>query len=184
MSTPATGYRRLGILFGFGTDANEQNLEKAAQGTAAAGIEDARSNERTPPQRNGRHRSPHRTPGGSPSQMAEKYLHAVSCRGDLDAVKHCLEHAHPCVDGARTRGRTALWEASARGHAAVCAALLDAGASADAEDWSGAGPLVVAARRGRTRAVAAFVQRGHASSTALEAAALKGHDDVVALLRR
>ena len=91
--------------------------------------------------------------------MAEKYLHAVSCRGDLDAVKHCLEHAHPAVDGARTRGRTALWEAAARGHAAVCAALLDAGASADAEDWSGASPLVVAARRGRHRAA---VRWGHA----------------------
>ena len=116
--------------------------------------------------------------------MAEKYLHAVSCRGDLDAVKHCLEHAHPAVDGARTRGRTALWEAAARGHAAVCAALLDAGASADAEDWSGSGPLVVAARRGRHRAVAAFVARGHAPATALEAAALKGHDDVVQQLLR
>ena len=84
--------------------------------------------------------------------MAEKYLHAVSCRGDLDAVKHCLEHAHPAVDGARTRGRTALWEAAARGHAAVCAALLDAGASPDAEDWSGAGPrgcVCGVARRGR-----------------------------------
>jgi hypothetical protein len=118
------------------------------------------------------------------ARMAEKYLHAVACRGDLDAVKHCLEHAHPCVDGARTRGRTALWEAAARGHAAVCAALLDAGASPDAEDWSGSSPLVVAARRGRTRAVAAFVSRGHASSTALEAASLKGHDDVVQQLLR
>ena len=116
--------------------------------------------------------------------MAEKYLHAVACRGDLDAVRHCLEHAHPNVDGARTRGRTALWEASARGHAAGCAALRDAGASPDAEDWSGSSPLVVAARRGRNRAVAAFVQRGHASSTALEAASLKGHDDVVQQLLR
>ena len=48
--------------------------------------------------------------------MAEKYLHAVSCRGDLDAVRHCLSHANPAVDGARTRGRTARWEAAARGH--------------------------------------------------------------------
>ena len=99
--------------------------------------------------------------------MAEKYLHAVACRGDLDAVKHCLEHAHPAVDGARTRGRTALWEAAARGHAAVCAALLDAGASADAEDWSGAGPLVVAAASHRKLGAIAVAGVASAASRGL-----------------
>ena len=73
--------------------------------------------------------------------------------------RQALSGTRPSDCGRRAdRGRTALWEASARGHAAVCAALLDAGASPDAEDWSGSSPLVVAARRGRTRAVAAFVR--------------------------
>lgn len=116
--------------------------------------------------------------------MAEKYLRAVACRGDLEAVTHCLANARPAVDGARTRGRTALWEAAARGHAAVCAALIAAGASPAAEDWSGATPLQVAARRGRGRAVAAFVAHGCATSKALEAAAVKGHDDIVHQLIR
>ena len=54
----------------------------------------------------------------------------------------------------------------------------------DAEGLERRGALSGGGGRGRTRAVAAFVQRGHASSTALEAASLKGHDDVVQQLLR
>jgi hypothetical protein len=80
-------------------------------------------------------------PGAQPTLLA-------AASGDDDdpaGVQLLLKHKAK-VDARDARGRTALLEALAAGHAAVAQALLDAGASVDAADDEGRTALLEAAR--------------------------------------
>ena len=77
----------------------------------------------------------------------EKYLYESATAGDLDAVKLCLKTIAD-VDGPSACGRTALWMAASRGHAAVCGHLLRAGARPGWRDGGGRLPIEAAATRG------------------------------------
>ncbi len=86
--------------------------------------------------------------GGQPALLAA----AGSDEDDPAGVLLLLRHkAKPNARDAR--GRSALHEAAAAGHAAICQALLEAGAEVDARDGEGRTPLLEAARSGALAAL-------------------------------
>lgn len=86
--------------------------------------------------------------GGQPALLAA----AGSEEDDPAGVQLLLRHkAKPNTRDAR--GRSALHEAAAVGHAGICRALLDAGADVDARDGEGRTPLLDAARAGAPAAL-------------------------------
>lgn len=81
--------------------------------------------------------------GGQPALLAA----AGSDEDDPAGVLLLLRHKAK-VNARDARGRSALHEAAAAGHAAICQALLEAGADADPRDGEGRTPLLDAARSG------------------------------------
>lgn len=81
-------------------------------------------------------------------------------------------------------GATPLHEAAIKGHAAVAAVLLDAGADLQAKDAAGSTPLDEALRYRHTRVVELFMDRGARMEAPeqLKQAVLRGQADLVALL--
>ena len=121
--------------------------------------------------------------------------------GHEGVVRLLLAHAATDVNQAMTTdGATSLFMACQKGYEGVVRLLLEKGA-----DWTvgmrdnGWSPLFVASWAGKAAVVAELLERQAADpatattsehldipagSTALSVAELKGHDDVVALLRR
>ena len=128
-------------------------------------------------------------------------LFQAATKGFVEVVRFLVEEGKADVDKARTDvGATPLFIAAQQGHTEVVKLLLDKGA-----DWTvgmrdnGWSPLFVASWAGKAAVVAELLERQAAApatattsehlgipagATALSVAELKGHDDVVALLRR
>ena len=81
--------------------------------------------------------------GGQPALLAA----AGSEEDDAAGVQLLLRHKAR-ANARDARGRSALHDAAAAGHAGVCRALLDAGADVEARDGEGRTPLLDAARAG------------------------------------
>ena len=125
-------------------------------------------------------------------------LFMAAAKGRLDEM-HALVGAGASVNHAAEDGRSALFTAAQFGHVEVVRALVGAGADPStcmtSNGWS---PLFVAAWSGHAAVVAELLQHSAdrsaattqdddeipAGSTALSVAQLKGHQDVVELLRR
>ena len=90
--------------------------------------------------------------GGQPALLAA----AGSEDDDAAGVQLLLRHKAR-VDARDARGRSALHEAAAAGHAGICAVLLDAGADARGRDGEGRTPLLDAARAGSADALEALL---------------------------
>jgi len=90
------------------------------------------------------------------------HLRAAASSGDVHFIRAFLRDRDAfdlalCVDDAEDDGCTALWHASARGHADAVAELIAHGASTEKARHGGATPLIVASRRGHLGAVRALV---------------------------
>jgi ankyrin repeat protein len=86
--------------------------------------------------------------GGQPALLAA----AGSEEDDAAGVQLLLRHKAK-ANARDARGRSALHEAAAAGHAGICQALLDAGADVEARDGEGRTPLLDAARTGAAEAL-------------------------------
>ena len=89
-------------------------------------------------------------------------LRAAASAGDVHFIRAFLRDRDAfdlarCVNDAEDDGCTALWHASARGHADAVAELIAHGASTEKARHGGATPLIVASRRGHLGAVRALV---------------------------
>ena len=89
-------------------------------------------------------------------------LRAAASSGDVHFIRAFLRDRDAfdlarCVNDAEDDGCTALWHASARGHADAVAELIAHGASTEKARHGGATPLIVASRRGHLGAVRALV---------------------------
>ena len=90
------------------------------------------------------------------------HLRAAAAAGDVHFIRAFLRDRDAfdlarCVNDAEDDGCTALWHASARGHADAVAELIAHGASTEKARHGGATPLIVASRRGHLGAVRALV---------------------------
>ena len=90
------------------------------------------------------------------------HLRAAASAGDVHFIRAFLRDRDAfdlarCVNDAEDDGCTALWHASARGHADAVAELIAHGASTEKARHGGATPLIVASRRGHLGAVRALV---------------------------
>ena len=102
--------------------------------------------------------------GGQPALLAA----AGSDEDDPAGVLLLLRHKAK-ANARDARGRSALHEAAAAGHAAICQALLEAGADVDARDGEGRTPLLDAARSGALPALEVLLAAG-ADACACDAA--------------
>ena len=93
--------------------------------------------------------------GGQPALLAA----AGSDEDDPAGVLLLLRHKAK-INARDARGRSALHEAAAAGHAAICQVLLEAGADADPRDGEGRTPLLEAARSGAQAALEVLLAAG------------------------
>lgn len=121
---------------------------------------------------------------GVTSLMASAYVGAGHLVEDL--IRRGAD-----LDARDANGYTALMYAANGGHDEIVAALVGAGADVDARDREGSTPLMFAAQQGNLRAVKrllgahadATARRVGDGLTALDFAAMNGHDRVAAILR-
>ena len=114
--------------------------------------------------------------------------------GKIEALQFILQHKDKIVniEARGAGGGTALHVAAIKGHADVIELLLTNGADINAESETGATPLVLAAENGKIEALQFILQhkdktvdieaKGAGGGTALHAAAIGGHVDVIELL--
>lgn len=129
------------------------------------------------------------------SRADYSHLRAASRDGDVHFIRSFLRERDPydltsCIEDAETDGCTALWFASAHGHADAVAELLAHNANTEKARDGGATPLIVAAREGHLECVKALVIANAdlgascpgEGRTPMHLAAHRGHADICALL--
>lgn len=98
-------------------------------------------------------------------EVSNERLVQFAAQGDRTVVDLLLA-AGASVNGADARSRsTALHNASARGHLALAASLLDRGGAVNALDWHGNTPLIEAAYAGHLAVAELLLARGAAIDT-------------------
>lgn len=99
-------------------------------------------------------------PSAADADAAEDLFKAIR-DGNAGAARSILEEREPDLEARDAEGDTALLVAASMGETAICRALLEAGANADATGHDGKTALALAHALADRETVAEFTKRGH-----------------------